>query len=139
MIFPPADDSNTVRLRHIVLTLLALAVLAERAALCPLPVRLYLFDILRRAEFAATALLVDTADLITADMLRNAPLHDAGDAGRCSLIRQAFSLRVMAMMIAANLKSTVRAVSSSVRTAPTVASLWSWPRALSAHRAHDTS
>ena len=139
MIFPPADDSNTVRLRHIVLTLLALAVLAERAALCPLPVRLYLFEVLRRAEYAATALLVDTADLFTADMLRHAPLPDGGDAGRCNLVRQAFSLRVMAMMIAASLKSTVRVVPSSLANGRTVASPWTWPRDLPANRAHDTS
>ena len=135
MIFPPADDSNANRLRHIVLTLLSLAILAERAALCPLPVRLYLFEVLRRAEFAATALLVDTADLFTADMLRHAPLPDGGDAGRCNLVRQALSLRVMAMMIAASLKSTVRAVPSATTSARAAASPWSRP----AHGANDTS
>jgi hypothetical protein len=137
MVWPPAD--NSIALRHIVLTLLALAVLAERAALCPLPVRLYLFEILRRAEYAATALLVDTADLFTADMVRNAPLPDDVDACRCSLIRQAFSLRVMAMMIAAGCKSIVRAVPSFKASARNVTRPRSWPCALPAHGAHDTS
>ena len=136
MIWPPAENSTDIRLRHIVLTLLALAVLAERAALCPLPVRLYLFDILRRAEYAATALLVDTADLFTADILRNAPLTGGCDAGRCGLIRQAFSLRVMAVMIAAGRKSTVRAVPSSAASAPAAGRR---PCALPAHNVNDTS
>jgi hypothetical protein len=100
MIWPAANDSNANRLRHIVLTLLALAVLAERAALCPLPVRLHLFDILRRAEYAAVALLIDIEDCFSAGALRSASLPGDKDAERSAFIRIAVSFRALAALIA---------------------------------------
>ena len=99
---PLAQSRNGNQLRQIVLTLLALAVLAERAASRSLPVRLFLFWILRRAEFAATALFIDLGDEFSAEALWDAPLDlpDNDDALRAALIRLAFSFRAMAAMLA---------------------------------------
>ena len=100
-------DGNLDRLRQIVLTLLALAVLPDCANCRPLHIRLYVFRILRRAEYAAVALFMDTDDGFSAETLRNAKLRDESQATRDNLIRLAFSLRTMAaLLVVTQLSST---------------------------------
>jgi hypothetical protein len=103
-------DGNLERLRQIVLTMLALAVLADCAKCRPLHIRLHVFRILRRAEYAAVALFIDTCDGFSAEALRSAKLCDEGQATRDNLIRLAFSLRTMAaLLVVTQLSSTFAA------------------------------
>lgn len=138
MHFRPATNSST--LRHSVLMLLALAGLAERAALCALPVRLYLMPVLRRAEFAGLALFTDLGAWFSADALRHADLPDApDDAAPSVLLRLGWRLRAMAVMLAVALCSTVRILPRPVAEARATAIPKPAPRALPGQTRHDTS
>ena len=140
MICPLAQSRNRIQLRQIVLTLVALAVLAERAAARSLPVRLFLFWILRRAEFAATALFIDLGDEFSAQALWDASLAlpENDDALRGALIRLAFSFRAMAAMLApCRTPATLPQTSHPIRHAALLLRLPA--RRLSAPRANDTS
>lgn len=90
-------DTNAGMLKRIVALLLALAALADRAALAPRPVRAYVLDILRQAEAVAQAFVVGMARDLGAAMPPRAGLYrdDPDDATRLAL-----RLRVLALALA---------------------------------------
>ena len=141
MICPLAQSRNRIQIGQIVVTLVALAVLAERAAARCLPVRLFLFWVLRRAEFAATALFIDLGDEFSAQALWDASLAlpENDDALRGALIRLAFSFRAMAAMLAPcrSTPATLPQTSHPIRHAALLPCLCTCR--LSAPRANDTS
>ena len=136
-----AQNRNRSQIGQIVLTLVALAVLAERATARSLPVRLFLFWVLRRAEFAATALFINLGDEFSAQALWDASLALPEDDGalRGALIRLAFSFCAMAVMLAPcqRTPATVPETGDPIRHAALMFRLCA--RRLSAPRANDTS
>jgi hypothetical protein len=109
-------DGNLDKLWQIVLTLLALAVLADRTSCRPLHIRLHVFRILRRAEYAAVAVFIDNRDGFSAETLRNAELPDNRQATHDNLIRLAFSLRTMAALLVVTQISSSLAVRQVLTT-----------------------
>ena len=133
--------ANRGYLRQIALTLLALAVLAERAAERSLAVQVNVFWLLYRAEFAATALFIDLGDEFSAEALWDAPLDlpDNDDALRAALIRLAFSFRSMAAMIAPCQRTPAAVPETGDPSRHAALMFRLCPRRLSALRANDTS
>ena len=136
-----AQNRNRSQIGQIVLTLVALAVLAERAAARSLPVRLFLFWLLRRAEFAATALFIDLGDEFSAHALWDASLAlpDNDAALRAALIRLAFSFRAMAAMLAPCQRTPAAVPETGDPSRHAALVLRLCERRLSAPRANDTS
>ena len=87
-------------IKRIVALLLALALLAERAAARPLAVRIYVHSLLLNAQFAALKLFVEPAE-IEADAAREASPGIERPTEPCDLIRIAVGLRALAMLLAA--------------------------------------
>ena len=141
MHWTPAFNRNRSQIGQIVLRLLALAVLAERAVERSLAVQINVFWLLNRAEFAATALFIDLGGEFNAQALWDAPLDlpDNDDALRAALIRLAFSFRAMAAMLAPcqPTPAIVPGTGDPIRHAALVLRLCA--RRLSAPRANDTS
>ena len=91
-----AIDLNHIK--RIAALLLALALLAERAAARPAAVRIFVHWLLLNAQFAALTLFVEPAEI---DAAREASPGIEPPAGPGDLIRMAVGLRALAMLLAA--------------------------------------
>lgn len=97
---------DEIALRRIAGLLLALSDLADRAASMSLPVRAFVFSVLRYAETIAWTLVLETAPTATArprcrqpGQLKPPGTHIEGHPGPADLARLALSLRTLALIL----------------------------------------